>query len=541
MDMKRVATSKHIATTRRRYKGKTYVNYLLRHTYREGNKVKHKTLANLSHLPLSTIDLIRRSLQGETFFSHIQDLKNTASRSHGAVYAVWSSLHKSGLDQIIYSRNEEWRRVVVGMIIARILKGKSKLFATQWWQGTTLPEILDLPKEGKDVNLLYEAMDKLLRRQEAIQKKLAERHLQENCLVMYDLSSTYLEGKTCPLAAFGNNRDGKKGKRQFTYGLMTDAEGCPISVDVFAGNMADPKTVQPQIDRLQKKFGFGHVVFVGDRGMVVKTRIEDLRKAGLSWITALRARDIQRLRNEGILQLGLFDERNLAEIYDPEFPGERLIVCRNPLVAEERRRKRQELLDSTERELEKIQKRVESGRLRETREIALRVGKVINKWKVGKHFHLEIADGDFEYQRKEEQIVREAELDGIYVIRTNVSAKDLSAESAVTAYKSLKEVEQDIKDIKSMLELRPVFHRLEERVRAHVFLCLLAQYVRWHMRRSLKPLLEQEKQHSFVSLMSSLETIQRNTMEIQGNKFYLTTQVDELQQRVFAHLGLPSP
>lgn len=328
--MRQVATSMHVAITSRAHKGKTYVNYLLRHTYRESGKVKHKTLANLSHLPLPIIDLIRRALRGETFFSDKDDLKNTASLAHGAVRAVLGVVKKLGLPQLIYSRNEEWRRFVVGMVIARILNGGSKLSATQWWQGTTLPEDLDLPGGGEDVNLLYEAMDKLLLRQEAVQKKLAGRHLGEGCLVLYDLTSSYLEGDTCPLAAFGHNRDGKKGKRQFTYGLLTDSEGRPISVDVFAGNAADPKTVEPQLERLQKKFGFGHVVFVGDRGMVVKSRIEDLRKRGLSWITALRSRDIQRLREEGFLQLGLFDERDICEIYDPGFPGERFLVCRNP-------------------------------------------------------------------------------------------------------------------------------------------------------------------------------------------------------------------
>jgi len=531
----------HVATTRRTYKGKTYTTYLLRHTYREDGKVKHKTLANLSHLPLGTIELIRRSLLGEKFFSGAQDLKNTASRSHGAVYAVLGMIKKLGLDAIIYSRNIDWRRLVVGVIAAYILNARSKLHATGWWQTTTLPEELTLPEEGKDVNLVYEAMDRLLERQGAIQKKLAARHLEEGCLVMYDLSSSYVEGKMCPLAAFGKNRDGKKGKRQFTYGVLTDARGCPISVDVFPGNMADPMTVQPQIERLKEEFGFGQVVFVGDRGMVVKTRIKDLRAAGLSWITALRAKDIQRLKSEGLLQLGIFDERDLAEIYDPEFPDERLIVCRNPLVAEDRRRTRQELLEATSRELEKIKKSVDAGRLVKAEDIGLRVGKVIGKWKMAKHFELTIQEGRFEYRRKEEEIAREAELDGIYVIRTNVPAEKLSANVAVTAYKSLKEVEQDFRDMKSMMNIRPVHHRLEDRVRCHVFLCVLAQYVRWHMMRALEPLLAEEKHHSFATLMAHLGTIQRNTMEIEGQSFNVTTQADELQKRIFTHLDLPTP
>ncbi|MEW6398868.1 MAG: hypothetical protein AB1503_06845 [Bacillota bacterium] len=282
----------------------------------------------------------------------------------------------------------KWRALVLAMVVVRILKGGSKLFASRWWLGTTLPEELGLPNEGKVVNLLYEAMDKLLSRQEAIQKKLARRHLREGCLVLWDLTSSYLEGRACPLAAFGKNRDGKRGKRRFTYGILTDAEGRPIAVEVFRGNMSDPLTVRPQIERLQKEFGFGYVAFVGDRGMVVKCRIEDLRRAGFGWITALRAKDIQRLRDEGLIQLGLFDERDLAEIYAPWFPGERLIVCRNPLVAEERRRKRQELLSATVRELGKIKDSVDAGRLKKAREIALRVGKVVNRWKMGKHIEL---------------------------------------------------------------------------------------------------------------------------------------------------------
>lgn len=531
----------HVATTKRTYKGKTYTTYLLRQTYREGGKVKHKTLANLSHLPLPTIELIRRSLRGEVFLSASEDLKVTASRSHGAVYAVVGMIRKLGLDRLIYSRNTEWRALVLAMVVVRILKGGSKLFASRWWVGTTLPEELGLPNEGKVVNLLYEAMDKLLHRQGAIQSKLARRHLQEGCLVLWDLTSSYLEGRTCPLAAFGKNRDGKKGKRQFTYGILADAEGRPIAVEVFRGNMSDPLTVRPQIERLQKEFGFGYVVFVGDRGMVVKCRIEDLRRAGFSWITALRAKDIQRLRDEGLIQLGLFDERDLAEIYAPWFPGERLIVCRNPLVAEERRRKRQELLFATVRELAKIKNSVDAGRLKKAREIALRVGKVVNRWKMGKHIELTIEDGRFEYRLKEEQIAREAELDGIYVIRTDVVIEKLPAAAVVSGYKSLKFVEVDIRDTKTNLDLRPVFHRLEDRVRCHAFLCLLAQYVRWHMMQALEPLLAQEKQYSFRLLMEHLGTIQRSTMEIAGQQFTLTTEPDDLQRRIFAHLGLPLP
>lgn len=531
----------HVATTKRVYKGKEYTAYLLRHTYREGGKVKHRTLANLSHLPLPTIELIRRSLKGEVFLSASEDLKIASSRSHGAVYAVAGMIRKLGLDQLIYSRNTGWRALVVAMVVARILKGGSKLFASRWWRGTTLPELLSLPDEGKVVNLLYEAMDKLLCRQGAIQKKLARRHLEEGCLVLWDLTSSYLEGRTCPLAAFGKNRDGKKGKRQFTYGILTDSEGRPIAVEVFRGNMSDPLTVKPQIERLKKEFGFGHLVFVGDRGMVVKCRVEDIRRAGFSWITALRANDIQRLRDERLIQLGLFDERNLAEIYAPWFPGERLIVCRNPLVAEERRRKRQELLSSTVRELAKIKGSVDAGRLKKAKEIALRVGKAINRWRMGKHIELTIDDGRLQYRLKEDQIAREAELDGIYVIRTDVGSEKLPAQAAVSGYKSLKFVEQDIRDIKTELQLRPVFHRLEDRIRCHAFLCLLAQYVRWHMMLALEPLLAEEKEYSFELLMKHLETIQRNKMEIAGQQFDLTTQPDELHRGIFAHLGLPLP
>lgn len=537
--MRKSSNAMHVAITKRTYKGKTYTSILLRQTYREDGKVKHRTLANLSALPEHVIDLIRRALKGEAFISASEAFRITASRSHGAVWAVLSTVRKIGLDKLL-GGDELWRSIVIGMIVARLVEPGSKRFTRSYWQQTTLPSLLSLP-ETLSVNDLYDAMDTLLQRQPAIEKKLAKRHLEEGALVLYDLSSSYLEGTHCPLAEFGYSRDKKRGKMQFTYGLLTNKDGCPIAIEVFPGNCSDGTTLKEQITRLRKQYGLRRVVLVGDRGMITKTRIPELKEAGYDWITALRASDIQRLYADEAFQLSLFDERDLAEIEHPSFPGERLVVCRNPLMTEERRRNREDLLQATERELEKIRVRVETGTLVSADRIGLAVGKVIDKYKMAKHFILEISDGAFRYRRDEARIEQEAQLDGIYVVRTAVPREEMSADEVVETYKGLQQVEQAFRNMKSMqLELRPVFHRLATRVRSHVFLCMLAYYVQWHMMRALRGLKESgdSAYGSFRMMMERLKSLQQNTVECAGQKFEQITQPDEYQKKILDALGV---
>lgn len=530
-----------VETVRSKHKDRLYVSHLLRETYREDGKVKHRTLANLSSLPPDVIEIIRGALKGDKFFSAKEDLRITRSLSHGGVHGILKMVQRTGLDAIIFSRNVLKRRLAIAMIVARLLVQGSKRFAAQWWKDTTLPHQLDLPEGDRGEELLYDDMDWLLARQETIQKTLVRKHLTEGGLCLFDVTSVYLEGSKCPLASFGHNRDGKKGKKQFTYGLLTNKEGCPVAIDVFPGNVSDPRILKPQIDKMKEEFGFSSVVFVGDRGMIAKTRIEDLRDAHLRWITALKSKDIQRLRNEGRIQMSLFDETNMFEVYDLTCPGERLAVCRNPQVAKERRRKRDDLLRMTEEALEKIRGQVERKRGMAREEIGLKVGKVVDRWKMAKHFELEIGDGEFSFARKEEAIARESELDGIYVIRTNVEEDALSAEQAVGGYKSLKEVEKAFKQMKSFLRIRPVNHRLESRVRSHAFLCMLAYYVQWHMIQALKSLLDEEEGHSFESLLAHLGSIQRNTVLVKDQTFEMTTEPDELHRKIFEALGISLP
>ncbi|WP_324716555.1 IS1634 family transposase [Carboxydochorda subterranea] len=360
-------------------------------------------------------------------------------------------------------------------------------------------------------------------------------------LVIPDLTSVYLEGRTCPLARFGYSRDKKRGKKQFTVGLLTNAEGCPVAVEVFPGNVGDPQTLPSQIDRVRRRFGIDYVVFVGDRGMIVTARLADLQAVGFGWVTALRAPDIQELRAQGLFQPSLFDRQGVAEITDPERPGERLVICYNPLVAEERRRKREELLLATERELAKVEARVRRRRRKPLTadEIGVAVGKVLGRWKMGKHFHLTIRDGHFAFQRDPASIAREAELDGFDVLRTNVSADRMDPVQVQRTYQSLRQIEQNFRAMKSALDLRPVYHRLEDRVRAPTFLCMLALYVRWHMERALRPLLQEDPRQSFEGLMMQLETLQRHTAEVAGQEVTILGEPEPLHRRIFQLLGVP--
>ena len=412
-----------------------------------------------------------------------------ASLHHGHVQAVLDTMRRLGFAQLIASRPSRQRDLVVAMVTARILEPDSKLGTTRWWNLTTLPTLLGV--SDADEEDLYTAMDWLLQRQPFIEKKLAARHLHNDGMALYDLSSSYFEGVTCPLAALGHNRDGKKGKLQVNYGLLTDTRGIPVAVSVFKGNTGDPTTLPPQIDKVRKEFGIERFVLVGDRGMIAQKQVDALRKLdGIDWVAALRPEAIRKLLNGGALQLGLFDERNLFELTHPDFPDERLVACRNPELAKRRAHKRASLLEATAKELEKVRRMVGRGRLIGQDDIGVRVGKVVNKYKVAKHFRLTIEDTRFDFEVDTDKVAIEAALDGIYVIRTSLSKERMSAEQTVRSYKQLTQVERAFRSFKTLdLEIRPIHHRLENRVRAHIFLCMLAYYVRWHMLEAWRPLL----------------------------------------------------
>ena len=535
----------HVVTTTRTYKDKVYRTHLLRRSYREGGSVKNETLGNLSHLSESLIELIRRSLQGETFVPLGQAFEVIGSRPHGHVQAVAAAMQRLGLASLLGSKASRERDLVLAMVAARIVAPHTKLATTRWWHTTTLASDFGVAQANEDD--LYAAMDWLLTRQEAIQKKLATRHLHDGGLVLYDLSSSYFEGTTCPLAKLGYSRDGRKGLLQVNYGLLTDARGCPVAVSVHEGNVADSATFLPEVQRLRECFGIEQLVMVGDRGMIGHAAIAQLREmAGIGWITALKNASIRTLVEQGQLQLGLFDERNLLEISSPQYPGERLVACRNPELARLRARKREELLAATEKNLLAIQARVHAGKLAGADAIGLRVGKVLNQYKVAKHFELAIADKTFTFARKHDAIAAEAALDGIYIIRTSVDAARMDAADCVRNYKALANVERAFRSLKTVdLKVRPIHHRTAERVRAHILLCMLAYYVEWHMREAWRELMFADTDqaakaardpvapakrspraldkvssrtlddgtpaHSFATLMAELGTIVRNT------------------------------
>jgi hypothetical protein len=483
----------HVAIVPSRQKSGLYRSVLVRQSYREGGKVKHRTLANLSRLPPAAIEAVRAVLRGEPVGPLEAAFEIERSLPHGHVLAVLGQLRALGLDRLLAARPRRERELALAMIVGRVLKPSSKLALARSLASTSLAGMLRVEDAGEDE--LYAAMDWLLARQPRVEAALAERHLTAGGMVLYDLTSVYLEGSSCPLARRGYSRDGKRGLLQIEFGLITDAEGRPVAVDVFEGNLADPMTVAAQVDKVRGRFGISEVVFVGDRGMLTSARIETLRGTGLSWISALRSDQIQRLVKDGDLQLGLFDERNLCEISSPLFPGERLVVCRNPALAEKRARKREELLAATERELDKVVAAVTAGRLRSEAAIGERVGRTIGRYKVGKHFGREIAEGVFRYWRDADKIAAEAALDGLYVIRSNVAAERLTERELVRSYKLLARVEQAFRSLKSVdLQVRPIRHRLADRVRAHVFICMLAYYVCWHLERAWAPLLFRDEE-----------------------------------------------
>ena len=560
----------HVATVRTRYKDRVYVSHLLRRSYREGGKVKHETLGNLSHLPEGVIELVRRALAGEELVPAGEAFAIERSLPHGHVAAVLGTLRALGLERLLGRERSRERDLCVALVCQRLLRPGSKLAATRQFALTTLGE--ELSVEGASESELLSALDWLLTRQERIERALARRHLSPGGLVLYDLSSSYLEGRCCPLAELGYSRDGRRGKLQINYGLTCSPEGRPLAIEVVRGGLHDDATLPSAVERLQQRFGIERVVFVGDRGMITQAGIETLTEHGFGWITALKAKQVQRLAREGALQLSLFDERSLAEISSDAFPGERLVVCRNPHVAHERARKREDLLRATERELAKVVRSVDGprGRLHGARAGAIgeRVGRVCNRYKVAKHFTLRIEDGHFEYGRREEAIAAEAALDGIYVLRTSVAAAELAAPAVVRAYKQLAKAERAFRAMKAPeLEIRPVHHHLEQRVRAHVFLCMLAYYVQFELEQRLAPLLfkddsplapvdpvapaqrspaakakAQSKRtaegfpaHSFPDLLTALSTLTRNRVRLRGAQasFEQLAQATALQSRAF--------
>ena len=562
----------HVVTTTRIYKSKTYRSHLLRRSYREGNKVKKETIANLTVLGDEVVELIKMALHGQRLAPVDELFQVDRSRHHGHVQAVTETMSRLGLASLLASRKSRERSIVMAMIATQVLEPDSKLAMTRWWHTTTIPEIFGV--EDADEDDLYAAMDWLLHRQGRIEKKLAGRHLEEGGLVLYDLTSSYFEGKTCLLAKLGHNRDGKKGKLQVNYGLLTDRRGCPVAVSVYEGDTGDPTTLRDQAHKVRGEFGIKHMVLVGDRGMISQKQIDGLREVkGVDWITALRTESIRELVEGGSIQLGLFDERNIFEFTHPDYPGERLMACRNPEMTRRRREKRQSLLEATVEELEKVRRMVERGRLKGQDKIGVRVGRVVNKYKVAKHFELTIRKNSFSYKLDEKKISREAALDGIYVVRTSLSKRAMSSTQTVLSYKKLSEVERAFRALKSIdLLVRPIRHRMVDRVQAHIFFCMLTYYVKWHMMEAWRPLLfsdedleEKEKRdpvtparrspgalkkvhtkkladgstvHSFRTLLKDLSTIVRNTCrrkeakEIESS-FCVDTTPSPSQQRAY--------
>jgi transposase len=558
---------------------------LLRESYRDGGKVRKRTLCNLSDWPTAHIEGLRGVLRGGTVIAAERDAFTVLrSLPHGHVAAALGTARRIGLDRLLGPDGNRCRDLVLALLVGRILDPASKLAAARALSPATaassLGEVLGLGEVDEDE--LYTALDWLLERQPAIEATLAKRHLTNGTLVLYDVSSSYMEGRCCPLAKRGYSRDGRKGTLQIVYGLLCAPDGCPVAIEVFDGNTADPMTLATQVEKLKQRFHLDHVVLVGDRGMITQARItEDIKSAGLDWITALRAPTIKELLNSGALQLSLFDQRDMASITSPDFPGERLVVCRNPDLAAERTRKREDLLTATERDLTRIKAAVDRKRdpLRGTAAIALAVGAVIDTHKMRKHFDLDITDTAFSFARKTGEIAAEAATDGIYVVRTSLPAETLDDAATVRSYKSLALVERAFRCIKTVdLHVRPVYHWLADRVRAHVLLCMLAYYLEWHMRQRLAPMLfdDTDKQaaealrasvvakaqrspaavtkqttgltedglpvHGFRSLLADLATLARNTITTAISPHYpltVLTRPTPVQQKAFALLGLP--
>ena len=566
----------HVVTNRRTYKGKVYESHLLRHSFREDGKVKNETLANLSHLPGPIIEVLRQLLAGKYFVLAGEGFEIQRTLLHGHVAALSAMANKLGMAKLLGPSSKE-RDIALSLIIARAIKPTSKLATTRWWGDTTLGA--DLVPEGTSTDEVYRAMDWLVGRQSSIEAALARRHLEKGSMVLYDLSSSWMEGTKCPLSHHGYSRDHKSSKTQIEYGLMTDKEGRPISIEVFGGNTADPKAFVSAVSKVRERFGLKEVVMVGDRGMITSARIEALQTlGGTSWITCLRAPAIKALAEDGAIQLSLFDEMNLVEITHPDYPNERLVACRNPSLASERTRKRNALLEATEEDLKKIQDAISRPirPLHTKEQILLRVAKVINRHKMAKHFDYTVTDESLEFSKKTDQIAAEEALDGIYVIRTPVPADQLDTAQVVHAHKGLKVVEADFRSLKAIdLDLRPIHHYLEDRVRAHVFIAMLASYLLWHLRKAWAPLCFVDEEQltpvdpvapavasasarakaatkvttdkkypaqNMDTLLHHLSTLARNTIVFSnGVRIEKLTVPTELQRQAFALIEAPIP
>jgi transposase len=549
---------------------------LLRESYRDGNKVCKRTLANLSALTASQIESIRGVLRGEVLRPVAQTFEISHSRAHGHVQAVSLAMQRLGFASLLASKPCTERDLVQAMVASRIICPSTKLATTRMWHTSTLAQEFGVQDATEDD--LYAAMDWLLAGQDRIQKKLAARHLKEDSLVLYDLSSSYFEGSHCPLAKLGYSRDRKRGTLQVNYGLLTDERGCPVAISVHEGNTSDSTTFMPQVQRLRGEFGIKRMVMVGDRGMISQKAIDEMSQDGdVAWVTALRSSSIRTLVEQRHLQLGLFDESNLLEISSPDFPGERLVACRNPELAKMRGHTRDDLLLATETSLQKIKVRVDAGKLVGKDKIGVAVGRVVNQYKVAKHFELTITDHSFTFWRIANSIAAEAALDGLYIIRTSVQAQRMDAATCVRTYKSLAQVERAFRSIKTMdLKVRPIHHHLEGRVRAHIFLCMLAYYVEWHMREAWRELMFADEDqaaklvrdpvapakrsnaamkkvhshaledgtpaHSYATLMKDLETVVRNTCRASKSagdvpSFQITTTPTDKQKRALELVG----
>jgi hypothetical protein len=570
----------HVARIPSRYVSRSgeerrYESVLLRRTFRQEGKVRHETLANLTRLPGEVITLVEAALKGATLVDAEAVFETERSVPHGNAAAAHVMASKLGLRALLGPARAE-RDIAYALVLSRAVRPESKLSTAGWWAGEDTTLGAGLGVAGASTDEVYAAMDWLAARQRDIEKQLAARHLREGGVAMYDLSSSWVEGSCCELAAFGHSRDGKRGRRQIEYGLLTDPEGRPVAVEVLAGNTADPISFKTAITRVRDDFGIGNLIMVGDRGMITGTRIDDLRQLdGMDWITALKAPAIAVLaREDGPLQMSLFDERNLAEITHPDYPGERLICCRNPFLAAERTRKRQALLAATETGLDKIKASVDAGRLKGADAIGERAGKVIGKHKAGKHFLRQITGTTFTYRRDEAKIAAEAALDGMYVIRTSVDAGTLDPAGVVTAYKNLKYVERDFRITKADdLDLRPIYHYLDERVRGHVLICMLACYLTWHLRQALAELTFTDQHipqpadpvapaqrsaqakakdgtktngdalpvRKYRDLLDHLSTLDRQTVTFSGQRIDKLTKPTPVQRRAFELLGAPVP
>jgi transposase len=564
----------HVVTARRRYKDREYETHLLRRTFREDGKVKNETLANLSHLPPEALEAVRRVLRGDTLVSAQDAFTITRSRRHGDAAAVFQLARKLGFDKLFGPPCRE-RDVALALVCSQVLEPASKAAYTTWWEDTTLG--VDLSIAGVHTDELYDSMDWLYSRKDAIEGALVARHIKDGDLVCYDLSSSYVEGTKNELAAFGHSRDQKHGKRQVEYGIVATPDGLPCAIEVFSGNTSDPKSFIAVVEAMKSRFHLEKVVFVGDRGMITKARIDALKEAGgYGWVSALRAPEIKELLRSGSIQPSLFDTQNLCEITHPDYPAERLVACKNPFLADERAKKREALLSATEADLDKVRDLVEAGRLRDPAKIGLRAGRVLNRHKVAKHFSLEIQEGSFSFTRKQDAIAEEASLDGIYVVRTSEPQTALSANDVVFTYKSLANLERDFWSLKTVdVNIRPIRHRLADRVKAHAFICMLAAHLVYHLRKAWAPLTFKDESpperddpvapalrskkastkaahrrqptgaslRPFQGLLDHLGTLTRNSCAVPGTTvtFERLAEPTETQRRAFELIGEPIP